>query len=69
MSTFFQLCTLDEKINGVVTVIEVRPPHAGSLDNTQIAIGYSDGTVLVYDMVQQQSVTFAGNNNLYTPWI
>ncbi|KAG7168984.1 WD repeat-containing protein 3-like [Homarus americanus] len=45
-----KVLTLDAGVCASVTVVEPRPPSSGSLDNTHIAVGYSDGSVAVFDL-------------------
>lgn len=55
-----QVLTLNAEVNGNVTILEPRPPAPGSLDNTHIAVGYSDGSVAVFDLRVRQPLKFTG---------
>lgn len=55
--------TLDAEINGEVTVVEPRPPAPGSLDNTHVVVGYSDGSVVIFDLTIGQPLKFAGHHS------
>ncbi|XP_068236642.1 WD repeat-containing protein 3 [Palaemon carinicauda] len=55
--------TLNADVQGVVTVVEPRPPHRGSLDNTHVAVGYSDGSVVIFDLTVGQPLKFAGHHS------
>lgn len=55
--------TLNADVHGEVTVVEPRPPLPGSLDNTHIAVGYSDGSVTIFDLTIGQPLKFAGHHS------
>ncbi|XP_071524074.1 WD repeat-containing protein 3 [Panulirus ornatus] len=56
-----KVLTLDAEVNGDVTILEPRPPARGSLDNTHLAVGYSDGSVAVFDLMVGQPLKFTGH--------
>lgn len=58
------MLTLDGEVRGDVTALEPRPPTPGSLDNTHIAVGYSDGSLAVFDLMLGHPLKFTGM--LYT---
>lgn len=41
-------------------MVEPRPAAPGSLDNTHLATGYSDGSVVVFDLMTGEPLKFAG---------
>ncbi|XP_069956635.1 WD repeat-containing protein 3 isoform X1 [Cherax quadricarinatus] len=56
-----KVLTLDAEVCGSVTVLEPRPSTPGSLDNTHIAVGYSDGSLAVFDLTLGQPLKFTGH--------
>ncbi|XP_042222099.1 WD repeat-containing protein 3-like [Homarus americanus] len=58
-----KVLTLDAGVCASVTVVEPRPPSSGSLDNTHIAVGYSDGSVAVFDLRVGQPLKFNGHRS------
>lgn len=56
-----KVLTLHADVKGQVTVIEPRPPADGSLDNTHIAVGYTDGSVVIFDLQLGQPLKFSGH--------
>ncbi|CAL4083170.1 unnamed protein product, partial [Meganyctiphanes norvegica] len=56
-----KVLTLNAEVKGQVTVIEPRPPAEGSMDNTHIAVGYTDGTVVIFDLQLGQPLKFTGH--------
>ncbi|ROT67348.1 hypothetical protein C7M84_014583 [Penaeus vannamei] len=61
-----KVLTLSAGIEGQVTSLEVRPPAPGSLDNTHLAVGYSDGSVVLFDIRTGTSLKFAGHRGAVT---
>lgn len=45
--------------------MEPRPAAPGSLDNSHLAAGYSDGSVVVFDLMSGQPLKFTGHTHLF----
>ncbi|XP_045126628.1 WD repeat-containing protein 3-like isoform X2 [Portunus trituberculatus] len=56
-----KVLTLDGEVRGTVTMVEPRPAAPGSLDNTHLAVGYSEGTVVVFDLMSGEPLKFTGH--------
>jgi len=56
-----KVLTLNAEVKGQVTVIAPRPPAEGSMDNTHIAVGYTDGSVVIFDLQLGQPLKFTGH--------
>lgn len=56
-----KVLTLDGDVRGTVAVVEPRPAAPGSLDNTHLAVGYSEGSVVVFDLMTGEPVKFKGH--------
>ncbi|XP_045592640.1 LOW QUALITY PROTEIN: WD repeat-containing protein 3 [Procambarus clarkii] len=56
-----KVLTLDAEVRGSVTVVEPRPPAPGSLDNTHLAVGYTDGSLAVFDLRVGLPLKFTGH--------
>lgn len=56
-----KVLTLDGDVRGAVMVMEPRPAAPGSLDNSHLAAGYSDGSVVVFDLMSGQPLKFTGH--------
>ncbi|MPC33853.1 WD repeat-containing protein 3 [Portunus trituberculatus] len=56
-----EVLTLDGEVRGTVTMVEPRPAAPGSLDNTHLAVGYSEGTVVVFDLMSGEPLKFTGH--------
>lgn len=56
-----KVLTLDGEVRGTVGVLEPRPAASGSLDNTHLAVGYSEGSVVVFDLMTGEPLKFSGH--------
>ncbi|KAK7017057.1 Dip2/Utp12 protein, partial [Halocaridina rubra] len=54
---------LDAEIHGEVTFVEPRPPTPGSQDNTHVCVGYTDGSVVIFDITTGEPLRFAGHRS------
>lgn len=49
-----------EDLKGVVTAMEIRPTFKEDMDTTHVAVGYSEGTLVLYDLNTGEPVKFNG---------
>ncbi|KAK3871412.1 hypothetical protein Pcinc_023437 [Petrolisthes cinctipes] len=58
-----KVVTLNAEVQGNVTVLKPRPATGGSIDNTHLAVGYTDGSVAVFDLHDGQPLKFTGHQS------
>ncbi|KAB7499480.1 WD repeat-containing protein 3 [Armadillidium nasatum] len=51
-----------QDIQGIVSAVEIRPAFKDDMDNTHVAVGYSEGTLVLYDLSSTETpVKFNGH--------